>query len=154
MESGVGQMKIALVCSHGGHLTEMLYLMEAFSGNDIIFITYNSNRTRNLEYRTYLVENIGTNLLKMLLASFKIAGILIKERPNIIVSTGSEIAIPAFYLAKLFRIKTIFIESWCRVKVPSGTGKLVYSVSDIFLVQWPEMLIAYGPKAKYMGAVI
>jgi beta-1,4-N-acetylglucosaminyltransferase len=128
--------------------------MEAFSGNDIFFITYESNRTRNLEQRNYLIENIGTSVSKMIFASFTIAGILLKEKPNIMVSTGSEIAIPAFYLAKLFRIRTIFIESWCRVKVPSGTGKLVYAVSDVFLVQWQQMLNAYGPKAEFMGAVI
>jgi beta-1,4-N-acetylglucosaminyltransferase len=81
-------------------------------------------------------------------------GILLRERPKLIVSTGSEIAIPAFYLAKLFRIKTIFIESWARVIEPSGTGRLVYPVADVFLVQWECLLPKYGKKAKYEGAVI
>lgn len=147
-------MKIALVCSHGGHLTEMLFLMGAFEGNDIFFVTYKSSRTAQLNFKKYLINNIGTDPCKMASALFRIAKIFIIERPDIVVSTGSEIAIPAFYLAKLLKIKTIFIESWCRVKMPSGTGKMVYNISDIFLVQWPEVLNAYGPKAQYMGAVI
>jgi len=145
-------MKICLVCAHGGHLTEMLQLMEAFEGHETFFVTYDSVRTRQLE-RKYLLKDIGTNPWKMMSAAFSIFKILYKERPNLIVSTGSEIGIPAFYLAKLFRIKTIFIESWTRVVQPSGTGRLVYPISDVFLVQWERLLTKYGKKAKYEGGI-
>lgn len=147
-------MKITLVCSHGGHLTEMLYLMEAFEEHDVFFVTYDSPRTQALNYKKYLLKNIGTNPIRMLLVSLKFLRIFMKERPRLMVSTGSEIAIPAFYIAKLLRIKTIFIESWCRVKNPSGTGKILYPVSDLFLVQWFQLLEKYGRKAKYIGTVI
>lgn len=147
-------MKIALVCSYGGHLTEILYLMEAFQDHDTFFITYDNFRTRNLNYKKYLIKNIETNPLKMLKSFFQIFRILLKEKPDIIISTGSEIAIPAFIIGKILRIKTVFIESWCRVKTRSGTGKIVYPLSDEFLVQWPELLKLYGKKARYEGAVI
>jgi beta-1,4-N-acetylglucosaminyltransferase len=147
-------MKIGLVCSHGGHLTELLYLLEAFEEHDIFFVTYENPRTKALPYKTYLLDNIGTNPLLMASAFPKIVKILRKEKPETIVSTGSEIAIPTFYVAKLMGIRTIFIESWCRVTTQSGTGKLVYPVSDQFLVQWPGLLRLYGPKARYVGAVV
>lgn len=147
-------MKIALVCSHGGHLTEILYLVDAFKGHEVFFITYNSFRTRQLPYKKYLLENIGTNPVKMLKAFLQIGKILAKEKPKVIISTGSEIAIPAFIIAKFLGIKTIFIESWCRIKTKSGTGKIVYYLSDLFLVQWPQLLELYGKRAKYMGAVV
>ncbi len=146
-------MKICLVCSHGGHLTEMLALKEAFEGHETFLITYESPRTQSLE-RKYLLQNIGTNPLLMARAFLSTFRILLKEKPKLIVSTGSEIAIPAFYLAKLFRIRTIFIESWTRVAEPSGTGKIVYPVADVFLVQWERLLDRYGKKAKYEGAII
>lgn len=147
-------MKIALICSHGGHLTEILYLMKAFEGNEVFFITYNSPRTSNLNQKKYLLNNIGTNPFRMLLAFFKFFRIFTKERPEAVLSTGSEIAIPGFYIAKLLGIRTIFIESWCRVRIPSFTGRAVYYISDLFLVQWPTLLEAYGSKAKYAGAVV
>ena len=147
-------MKLALVCSHGGHLTEIMYLLDAFEGHELFFITYNNFRTKNLDQKKYLLENIGTSPLKMFKSFFQIGKILIKEKPDTIVSTGSEIAIPTFILAKMLGIKTIFIESWCRVKTKSGTGKIVYHLSDLFLVQWPELIELYGKKAKYVGAVI
>jgi len=147
-------MKIMLVCNGGGHLTEMLFLMKAFEGNDVLFLTYDDPRIKNLEYRKYVIENIGTNISKMIKMSFKIFKILRKEKPNLIISTGSEIAIPSFILAKFFRIKTIYIESWCRVKTRSGTGRILYYFSDIFLVQWPNLLKKYGKKARYEGGVM
>jgi beta-1,4-N-acetylglucosaminyltransferase len=146
-------MKICLVCSHGGHLTEILQLKEAFEGHETFFITYDSVRTRKLEHK-YLLRNIGKNPLIMARASLSILRILLKERPKLMVSTGSEIAIPAFYLARLLGIKTIFIETWTRVLQPSGTGRMVYPVSDIFLVQWEKLLAMYGKKAKYEGAIV
>lgn len=147
-------MKIALVCSHGGHLTEVLYLMDAFKGHEVFFITYDNIRTRNLPYKRYLLQNIGTNPIRMLGAFFKIGKILAKEKPKVVISTGSEIAIPAFIIAKFLCIKTIFIESWCRIRTKSGTGRIVYHLSDLFLVQWPQLLELYGKKAKYVGAVV
>jgi beta-1,4-N-acetylglucosaminyltransferase len=146
-------MKICLVCSHGGHLSEMLQLMEAFEGHETFFITYDSPRTRSLE-RKYLLQNIGTNPLLMARALLSTFRILLKEKPKLIISTGSEIAIPAFYLAKVFRVKTIFIETWTRIVQPSGTGRMVYPVADVFLVQWEQLLTKYGKKAKYEGAII
>ena len=147
-------MKLALVCSHGGHLTEIMYLLDAFEGHDTFFITYNNFRTKNLEQKKYLLENIGTSPFKMFKSFFQIGKILLKEKPDTIISTGSEIAIPTFIIAKILGIKTIFIESWCRVKTKSGTGKIVYYLSDLFLVQWPELIELYGRKAKYVGAVV
>lgn len=147
-------MKIALVCSHGGHLTEMQFLMDAFKEKNLFFITYKSPRTEKLPYSKYLIDNIGTSYLKMLRAFAKTFCILVKEKPDVIVSTGSEIAIPAFYIAKLLGIKTIYVESWCRINTPSRTGKIVYPISDVFLVQWPQLLNKYGKKAQFRGAII
>ena len=146
-------MKICLVCSHGGHLTELLHLKEAFDGHEIFFITYDSKRTRQLEHR-YLLRNIGKNPLLMGSAFSAILRILLKEKPKLIISTGSEIAVPAFYIAKFLGMKTIFIETFTRVVQPSGSGRIVYMVSDVFLVQSEQLLSRYGKKAKYEGAVV
>jgi beta-1,4-N-acetylglucosaminyltransferase len=146
-------MKIGLVCAHGGHLSEMLQLMDAFEGHETFFITYDAVRTRALE-RRYLLPMIGKNPLLMAYAFVATLRILCREKPELLISTGAEIAIPAFYLARLMGIKTIFVESWARVAQPSGTGRLVYPVTDVFLVQWERLLSKYGKKAKYEGAII
>jgi UDP-N-acetylglucosamine:LPS N-acetylglucosamine transferase len=147
-------MKIGLVCSHGGHLTEMLTLIDAFEGHTIFFITYETERTRKLPYPTRFVPNIKTNPVKMSIAFVKMIGIFLKEKPDLVFSTGSEVTIPAFFVAWLFRKHTIYLESWCRISTPTLTGKLVYPISSVFLVQWPRLLEIYGKKARFIGSVI
>jgi beta-1,4-N-acetylglucosaminyltransferase len=148
-------MKLALVCSHGGHLTQMQMLWPAFEGHECILICYRCRRTEALVLgsRTHLLDDIGTNVVRMAKAFAQAACILLRERPNVILSTGAEIAIPFLWVGKLLGAKTVYIESWSRVRTRSGTGPLVYPVADLFLVQWPALLGLYGPKARYEGGV-
>jgi beta-1,4-N-acetylglucosaminyltransferase len=149
-------MKICLVCSHGGHFTETMQIMDAFAGHTIFFATYHSAREAEVSRLapSYFTDNIGTSLWRMFRSIFWALKILLHERPDVILSLGAEIAIPFFYLGKLLGIRTIFIESWCRVEDLSKTARLVYPVADVFLVQWPQLLKVCGPKARYEGAVI
>lgn len=153
----MANVRICLICSHGGHLSELMQITEAFKDHDTFFITYESARTHQLEHKYLLKQSLHTGLLWLMLwmigVSLSIFRILLKEKPDLIVSNGAELAIPAFYLAKLLRIKTIFIECYTRVLRPTGTGRIVYPVSDVFLVQWEQLLTKYGEKAKYEGAI-
>jgi beta-1,4-N-acetylglucosaminyltransferase len=45
------------------------------------------------------------------------------------------------------------MECFTRIETLSGTGKVVYRFSDLFLVQWPE-LAAKHEKASYEGRLI
>ena len=149
-------MKICLVCSHGGHFTETLQILEALAGHEIFFVTYRSPREAQVTgiARAYFTDNIGTSVWRMLRATFWAMRILRQERPDLIISLGAEIAVPFLYVGKLLRIKTLFVESWCRVANLSLTGRLVYPIVDAFWVQWPQLTSIYGPKAEFHGAVI
>jgi beta-1,4-N-acetylglucosaminyltransferase len=149
-------MKIALVCSHGGHLTQMKLLAPAFEGHERFWVTYRCVRTEAmLPYeRVHLLPDIGTNPVRMALAFLKALGIMLEERPNVVVSTGAEIAIPFSWVGKLLGVRVAYIETWSRVQTRSGTGPLVYPVADLFLVQWPDGLCFYGPKARYEGGIV
>jgi beta-1,4-N-acetylglucosaminyltransferase len=149
-------MKIALICSHGGHLTETMQILPAFDQHEIFFVTYHSARDGEVEKigRAYFTENIGLNPWRMFRTFFWAWRVLRFERPDVVLSLGAEIALPFFYLCKYLKIKTIYIESWCRVKNLSLTGKLVYPVADQFWVQWPQLLKVCGPRARYEGAVV
>ena len=137
-------------------MTETLQLLDAFEGHEIFFATYHSARDEDVEAisQVYFTENIGMSPLRMIQSTYWAINILRRERPDVIVSLGAEIALPFIYLGRLMGIKTIFIESWCRVMDLSKTGRLVYPVVDSFWVQWPQLLKACGSKAQYHGAVI
>ena len=149
-------MKLGIICSHGGHWTETLQIFAAFAGYDRFIATYTSPRAADVQQtgRAYFTRDIGRHPGRMLRACGWAAMVLRKERPDVLISMGAEIAIPFFYLGKLFGCKTIFIESWCRVTSVSKTGKVVYHVSDVFLVQWPQLCAIAGKKAQYAGAIL
>jgi beta-1,4-N-acetylglucosaminyltransferase len=134
----------------------MLQLLDAFDGHEKLFVSYRGAREADVRALgpAYFTENLGMSPVRMALAFFWALSILLRERPDVIVSTGSEIALPFLYLGKLLGARTIFIESWCRVEDLSLTGRLVYPVVDQFWVQWPQLLKICGPKARYHGAVI
>lgn len=147
------RLKICLTSSHGGHLNELLQLQEAFTGHDTFYFCYDADTTRRLE-RAYLVPNMARNPIEFLKNLARVYRIFRRERPDVIFSTGAEIAIPVVLVGKLYRAKTIYIECGAQVMHPSVTGRVMYWLADAFFVQWPELLAAYGPGARYAGSLI
>ena len=62
------------------------------------------------------------------------------------------VAVPFFYLGKLFGAKLVYIEVFDRIDKPTMTGKMVYPIVDKFIVQWEEQKEVY-PKAINLGSI-
>jgi UDP-N-acetylglucosamine:LPS N-acetylglucosamine transferase len=146
-------MKVLAVCSLGGHLTQMQALLPAFAGHDVAWVTYEGARTRGMA-STHLLKNFGRRPHRYVRGLAQAWRILGKERPDLVVSTGSEIALPFFLVARSRGIHTLFIESVTRVRTPSGTGRLLAGVADDLYVQWSELLPAYKGRARYEGGLL
>ena len=78
--------------------------------------------------------------------------IALKEKPDLIISSGAAVAVPFFYLGKLMGAKLIYIEVFDRIDKPTMTGKMVYPIVDKFIVQWEEQKKVY-PKAINLGSI-
>ncbi len=156
-------MNIGIVVSGGGHLDEALPLLKAFEGHRVFLVTYIQSSLLNFCHpqieRIYFVRLWGSKGILLYLSLFanlfEFTYILTKERPRVLFSTGSEIAIAPFFLSKVFlRTKLIFLETATRVLEASLTAKILYPISDIFLVQWETLLNVFGPKAQFKGRVL
>jgi beta-1,4-N-acetylglucosaminyltransferase len=149
-------MKICLVSSSGGHLTETLQILDAFDDDEIFFVTWHGSREEDVKAiaPAYFMTPFGTSPLRLLRSVPQVLHILVREKPDAIVSLGAEIALPFFFFGKLLGIKTVFIESWCRIDGLSKTGRLLQPLADAFFVQWPQLAEICGEKARYEGAVI
>ena len=101
-------------------------------------------------YPCYFPTN--RNIKNLIRNTFLAIRVLKKEKPDLIISSGAAVAVPFFYLGKLFGTKTIYIEVFDRINKPTLTGKLVYPVTDRFIVQWEEMKKVY-PKAINFGSI-
>ena len=139
-------MKVCLVGSSGGHLTHLYMLKPFWQDKERFWVTFNKEDANSIlegeqVYHCYYPTNRS---LKALLINTRLAWkVLRKERPDVIVSSGAAVAVPFFYLGKLFGMKTIYIEVFDRIDKPTMTGKMVYPVTDRFIVQWEEMKQVY-----------
>ena len=134
-------MKICLVGSSGGHLTHLMLLKEFWQKHDRFFVTFDKLDSRSVlenerKYWCYFPTNRNIkNLIRNTFLAFKV---LFKERPDVNISSGAAVAVPFFYVGKLFGAKTVYIEEYDRIDIPTLTGKLVYPVTDKFILQWEE----------------
>jgi UDP-N-acetylglucosamine:LPS N-acetylglucosamine transferase len=154
------KIKICIVASAGGHLAELQSLLPVISKYDFFYVTFfMKNVTTNLPSRTYYVinpdiRNPKLGLPAFILNIFQSFFILLKEKPNVIITSGATVAFTFCYLAKfLLRAKIIFIETMSRINSPSLIGRLLYPIADVFIVQWKSMLKFY-PKAIYGGCLL
>ncbi len=149
-------MQILLVCSSGGHLHELLSLREYWTQYDRSWVTFDREVVKSLLADEHVITAYypTTRNIKNLIRNFWLALRIIRElKPKMIISTGSGLAIPFFYAAKLYGIRTVYIESIARTSELSLSGRLIYPVADKFLVQWPELTKALS-KAEYKGRVL
>jgi beta-1,4-N-acetylglucosaminyltransferase len=52
------------------------------------------------------------------------------------------------------QMRSIYIESWARVKALSLSGRLLKPFVDRFLVQWPEIAKKEGERVEYLGPLV
>ena len=78
--------------------------------------------------------------------AFFFAFILVgRLRPELVLCNGPGTCIPICFAALIYRTlgvcssNIVFIESFCRVQTLSLTGKLLYFVTDLFVVHWKEL---------------
>jgi UDP-N-acetylglucosamine:LPS N-acetylglucosamine transferase len=82
----------------------------------------------------------------------KLAYILLREKPDVVISTG---ALPGYFslrLAKWLGIKTIWIDSIANVEELSLSGQSIGKHADLWLTQWPQLARPGGP--MYRGTVL
>src|SRR6185436_10431732 len=78
------------------------------------------------------------NFKNLFLNFFIALRLLVRERPDVIISTGAGVALPFYFLGRLFGARLIFLEVIDRIDSPTLTGRLVRPICDKFLVQWEE----------------
>ena len=149
--------KIAFVASSGGHLEEISRLKGIEKKYDSFLVTEKSDFViKDFCEKRYYVPMMNRKqisfLPKFIWLFFRTIVILMREKPDFIITTGALVAYPFCVVGKLLRIKVIYVESFARVHEPSLTGKLVYNMSDLFMVQWEDMLIKY-PKSMLGGGI-
>ena len=80
--------------------------------------------------------------------------LVMQTRPHLVICNGPGTCVPVCVAAKLCsRAAVVFVESFCRVRSLSLSGRLLYYVADHLIVQWPEVARRY-PRATYSSLLV
>ncbi len=151
--------RVMFISSTGGHLKELLQLKDMFSQYEYCLITEKTKSNRYLKDSFkdrvhFLIYGTKHHILsypfKLLLNCFISLFYYLKYRPDYIITTGVHTAGPMCCIGKIFGSKIIYIETFANMVTKTSTGKLLYPISDLFVVQWESMKKLY-PKAEFGG---
>lgn len=148
-------LKVCLVGSSGGHLTHLYMLKPFWENKDRFWVTFDKQDAKSIlkDERMYPCYYPTNRNIKNLIRNIGVAWkVFRKEKPDVIISSGAAVAVPFFYLGKLFGKKLIYIEVFDRIDKPTMTGKMVYPIVDKFIVQWEEQKEVYK-KAINLGSI-
>jgi len=105
------------------------------------------------------IREVGGNKLLAVfktLFSWPALQIVWQHRPDLLLTNGPGTCMPLCMAAYLLRVlglhdtTLIYVESWCRTKSLSTTGRLLYPFADRLVVQWEDVKEGY-PAADLCG---
>ena len=135
------QSKICITCSAGGHLKQAITIARSLDYEKYL-VTYPAPHLKDIKkaIKTYTITHPKRNPILLIQNAIESIKVLIKEKPDLIISTGADVTVCTSLLGKLLGAKLIYIESGGNVFTPSLTGRILYPFADLFIVQWQPML--------------
>jgi len=150
--------KICLISSSGGHFEQLLMLKQLEKDYKIFIVTEKTKYNKDDKKINYFISQVNRKEIlffpKMIGIMIKSLFIFLKEKPDVVISTGVLAAIPMLFIGHVFKKKVIYIESFAKISSPTMTGNLVYKKkwADQFYVQWETMKEFY-PDAICEGGI-
>ncbi len=138
--------RLLLVGSSGGHLAQLIALKPWWEGRERTWVTFATQdakarlRDEQVAWAHFPTTRNLPNLVRNLLLAVRV---IIRERPELVVSTGAGVAFPFFLVARLMRIRTVYLEVYDRLDSRTLTGRLCRPLSSLFCVQWEEQATLY-----------
>jgi UDP-N-acetylglucosamine--N-acetylmuramyl-(pentapeptide) pyrophosphoryl-undecaprenol N-acetylglucosamine transferase len=150
--------RIGLLASGGGHVRQLLDLEPVWSEHDYFFVTEDTalGRTLSEQHRAHFVPHFAWGQAKLgspfqlffraFVSLFRSAGIMLRERPQLVISTGAGAVFPAVLWARLLGARVIVAESFARFEKPSLFGRIAAPFAHHMVVQSAKLAPFY-PRA-------
>ena len=142
------------VSSGGGHWIQMRRLAPAFSGAEVHYATPDASVGEQVDRgRLHVFPDANKDTpLRLAICAIRVAWIVLRLRPNVVISTGAAGGFLAIRMARLIGARTMFVDSIANARELSVSARLSMGVADRVLSQWPGVAAQTG--AEYRGAVI
>lgn len=149
-------VKICLVASAGGHLSQLLKIVSPAEEYEAFVITTSEAVRENLAHLgpVHVVGECNRQHgLRVIRVFFRCLEILRRQRPDVVLSTGAAAGCLCCFLGKLLGARIVWIDSITNVERISLSGRLVRHIADLFLVQWPALARKYRG-TEYVGTIV
>ncbi len=150
------KLRICLAASAGGHISQLLKLADSWKDYKTFCITTTEIIREKLRQhgKAYVVGECNRQRpMRVVKVLLRCLSVILREKPNVVISTGAAAGCIACFLGKLIGAKVVWIDSITNVEWISLSGRMVRYIADLFLVQWPELVEQYR-NVEYVGAVI
>lgn len=154
---------VLAIASQGGHWVQLRRMRAAWNGCRVIYVTTQPGYRDEVQASEPEAEFLTVpdaslwQKLRLVWQAISVAWILLKHRPDAVVTTG---AAPGYFAVRIGRIlgaKTVWIDSIANGETLSLSGAMAGPHSDMWLTQWPHLATpdrseVNGP--RYRGASI
>lgn len=145
--------KVLAVASGGGHWVQLLRLQPAFEGCDVTFVSTIKDYRKDVSAPFHKVTDANIwekpKLARMFL---EMAWLVIRIRPDVVVTTGAAPGLAAIMCGRLIGAKTVWLDSIANSEVLSNSGQQARRWASAWLTQWPHLSQEGGP--GHWGAVL
>lgn len=150
----LSKQKVLAISSGGGHWVQLLRLRPAFEGCHVTYATVSEGYRVDVGEARFRVIPDATrwNKLAVLGAACGILWLLLRERPDVIISTGAAPGYLGILFGRLLGARTIWVDSIANAEELSLSGQKAGQVADLWLTQWPHLAGEGGPQFK--GSVL
>jgi len=133
---------------------QLLRLLPALNDSSVTFVSVDRAYAKDVSgSRFYCVLDVTRwNKIRWIQTAFQILWILIRQHPNVIISTGALPGYMAIRLGKLMGAKTVWVDSIANVEELSHSGQCIGKYADLWLTQWAHLAKSGGP--EYRGSVL
>jgi UDP-N-acetylglucosamine:LPS N-acetylglucosamine transferase len=146
--------RVLAVASGGGHWVELLRVVPALSEHAVSYATVQADYARDVpEAKFYLLKDATRwNPFATLTLAAQVLLLLLRTKPDVVISTGAAPGYFAVRFGKLVGARTIWLDSLANVDALSKSGQMARKYSDLWLTQWEHLADSGGP--EYCGQVI
>jgi len=145
--------RLLAIASGGGHWEQLMKVREAFHDSDVTYATTIAGLGERSGVDVVLVPDCNRHeKIKGLWAVWKIFLLILRMRPNVVVTTGALPGFLAILIGKGFGARTLWLDSVANAEELSMAGRLASRHVDRMFTQWPTVAAVTG--AEYHGAVL
>lgn len=155
--------RIMAVASAGGHWIQLCRLAPAWAGCHVVYVTTDPGLRQGVEAVAaalgdpppgfhVVTEANRWQKLRLMRSLVQIALVVLRTRPDVVITTGAAPGYFALRLARLMGARTVWLDSIANADELSLSGKMAGRHADLWLTQWVHLATPEGP--DFRGSVL